>query len=335
MKFTLDEDHNSNYQYRTEVNVKNADVTFAIAIDFNSPGEKLTKKLAIKHNKIYIPVTPNGDVSLKADKIVDFINEKFFKIKSEITLNIAGNGIFTMKGIMTQEECDEFTYNLLSAIINHKNILVKVKSIRSGGQTGFDTSGIRAGIKLNLDTTAYYPKGFRIRDLQGDKTQTKEAVYEYFGINTSNKKKDIFIDMDNTLCNFVKSYNEFKKTQPQIIFPQSQYGFFKDLEPIDGAVESFKELEKHFNVYILTRPSIHNLLCYTEKADWVNKYLGFHVLKNLIIMCDKSMVKAKGAFLIDDDTQAGQLEFEGEFIHFKTDKFPDWKSVMSYLEKFK
>ncbi len=49
-----------------------------------------------------------------------------------------------------------------------------------GGQTGFDTSGIRAGIRLGIDTIGYYPKGFKIRDLQGDKIQTKEDVYKQF-----------------------------------------------------------------------------------------------------------------------------------------------------------
>lgn len=186
MQFTVEEDENSGYARRTEINAKKADATFAIAINFKSPGEILTKNMVKKHNNLYIPVTPSGDINLKADKIVDFINNKFSEIKDEITFNIAGNGIFTMKGIMTQEECDDFTYNLLNKIINHKDILVKIKSIRSGGQSGFDTSGIRAGIKLEIDTIAYFPKGFRIRDVNGDKTQTKEEVYKQFGINPPN-----------------------------------------------------------------------------------------------------------------------------------------------------
>jgi hypothetical protein len=28
---------------------------------------------------------------------------------------------------------------------------------------------------------------------------------------------------------------------------------------------------------------------------------------------------------------AGQDEFEGEWIHFKTEKFPNWETVVDYL----
>lgn len=334
MEFILEEDIDSSYVPRTEINAKEADVTFAIAIKFDSAGEKLTKSMALKHGKLYIPVAPSGDIKLKSDKIVELIN-KTFKTKGIgiITFNIAGNGICTMKGVMTQEQCDDFTYELLHSIIKHPNLGVKVKSIRSGGQTGFDESGIKAGLKLGLDTTAYYPKGFRIRDMVSDRTQTREDIFKTFRINHKGQlvKEKMFVDMDNVLCDFVKSYLEWKQEHPEITYPQSQFGFFSNLSPVEGAIEAFNKLDSKFDVYILTRPSVYNLMCYTEKADWVKRHLGFQFLEKLIIMCDKSMVKAEGAYLIDDDTQAGQLEFEGEFIHFKTDKFPSWEVTLKYL----
>lgn len=329
MQFILEEDNDAGYPSRTEVNAKSADITFAIAVKFDSAGEKLTKSLAQKHGKIYIPIHPGGDIAEKADRIVGKINESFLG-QHYVTLNIAGNGIYTMKGIMAQEECDEFTYNLLFAIVNHKDLKVKVKTIRSGGQTGFDESGIKAGLKLKIDTTAYYPKGYRIRDLESDKTQTREEVFKRLGIK---QRTRVYVDMDNVLCDFVKLYLEWKKEHPEITFPQSQFGFFSNMEPVENAVESFKKLQEHFDVYILTRPSIYNLMCYTEKADWVKRHLGFNTLENLIICCDKSLLKGLNGYLIDDDTKAGQLDFEGEHIHFKTEKFPDWDSVIKYLIK--
>lgn len=329
MQFILEEDRDSGYSARTAVNAKKADITFAIATNFDSAGEKLTKSMANKYGKLYIPISPFGDVVEKANKIVDKINQTFAN-QHYVTLNIAGNGIYTLKGAMTQEQCDDFTYNLLFAIVNHKNLKSKVKSIRSGGQTGFDEAGIKAGLKLKIDTTAYYPKGYRIRDLESDKTQTRAEVFKRIGYKQRTK---VYVDMDNVLCDFVKLYLEWKKDHPEITFPQSQFGFFSNMEPVLNAVESFKKLEEHFDVYILTRPSIYNLMCYTEKADWVKRHLGFHVLENLIISCDKSLVKGLGGYLIDDDTKAGQLDFEGEHIHFKTEKFPDWDSVINYLIK--
>jgi hypothetical protein len=38
-----------------------------------------------------------------------------------------------------------------------------------------------------------------------------------------------------------------------------------------------------------------------------------------------------GDYLIDDRTKNGAGEFKGELIHFGTDKFPDWDSVLEYL----
>jgi 5'(3')-deoxyribonucleotidase len=330
MIFILQEDSSTDYKNRTEVNAMSADVTFAIARDFSTAGEKLTKTLAQKHGKLYIPISPEGDVMEKAKKVVNLLNETFVGKKHTISFNIAGNGLYTMKGAMTQKECDEFTYSLLWYTINNKNFKLKVGKIRSGGQTGFDEAGIKAGIKLKIDTTAFYPKGFRIRDLDGDKYQTRKEVYKRLDYK---QRKKVFVDMDNVLCDFVKSYLQWKKEHPQIEYPQSQFGFFSNLEPVPGAIEGFKKLQEHYEVYILTRPSVYNLMCYTEKADWIKRHLGFEVLENLIIMCNKSLVEAKGAYLIDDDIQAGQMDFEGEFIHFKTEKFPDWNTVIKHLIK--
>jgi len=330
MQFILEEDQDSSYVPRTEVNAKQADVTFAIAINFDSAGEKLTKGMAKKHGKLYIPVSPSGNIKEKADRIVALLNKTFEGKKHSISFNVAGNGITTLKGILTQNQCDEFTYSLFKEIINHIELKVKIKSFRSGGQTGFDEAGIKAGIKLGIDTTAYFPKGYRVRDLEGDKTQSRIEVFRRLDIKQRIK---VFVDMDGVLCDFYGAYIQWKKDHPEIEYPQSQFGFFSNLEPILDSVKGFKKLEEHFDVYILTRPSIYNLMCYTEKAEWVRKHLGAHVLENLIICCDKSLVKGVGNVLIDDTVQAGQLDFEGEFIHFGSEKFKDWKTIINYLIK--
>ena len=74
-------------------------------------------------------------------------------------------------------------------------------------------------------------------------------------------------------------------------------------------------------------------MCYTEKADWVKRHLGLQELENLIICCDKSLVKGIDGFLIDDDDKAGQLDFEGKHIHFGKEEFPDWDAVLKHLIK--
>lgn len=327
----LREDDSSDYKYRTEVNVKESDVTMAIAIKFDSPGEKLTKSLALQHNKLYLPVTPSGDISEKASKIVSAINKHFENETSKKTfvLNVAGNGIYTMQGTMTQNQCDEFTYSLIKAIASHTNLKLKLDIIRSGGQTGFDEAGIKAGLKLKLETIAYYPKGYRIRDLEGDKNLTIEEVYKRFGVAI---RKKLYVDMDDTICDYSGLWQVYKAKFPDVAYPQSKFGFFSRLKPIPGALEALKELEVYYDIYILTRPSIKNIHSYSEKAEWVEKYLGEEYLERLILCPDKSLVK--GDFLVDDWDHNGQADFEGKFLKFKTDRWPNWEVVKNYLMKF-
>lgn len=144
--------------------------------------------------------------------------------------------------------------------------------------------------------------------------------------------KRIYVDMDDVLCNFSKAHREATNKIPEIIYPQSQVDFFRKLEPIEGAVEGFKTLFgcSFFETYILTAPSIYNPMCYMEKRLWVEDHLGFEVLEKLIISPDKSLFI--GDYLIDDRaTGNGQDKFQGKHLHFGTEEFPDWESILDYL----
>lgn len=143
--------------------------------------------------------------------------------------------------------------------------------------------------------------------------------------------KRVYVDMDGVLCNFYKAAKQALTDNPSQKYPQSQWGFFLKLEEIEGAIEGFRKLQEKYDVWILTRPSFRNVNCYTEKAQWVWDHLGLDVLEKTIMSPDKSLLK--GDYLIDDQGNAGQENFEGEWIHFKTEKFPDWKSVVDYLMK--
>ena len=135
--------------------------------------------------------------------------------------------------------------------------------------------------------------------------------------------------MDGVLADFITPFQKEIEKNPKQPYPHSQYGFFMNLEPIKDSIEYFKKLEEHFDMWILTRPSVQNPLCYTEKALWVKEKLGIDIQYKTIMCCDKSLLK--GDFLIDDTLEYGQTEFEGELIHFGSEKFPDWKTVFNYL----
>lgn len=143
------------------------------------------------------------------------------------------------------------------------------------------------------------------------------------------KKTKLYIDMDGVLCDFMRSYEKSLKETPEQTYPQAQWGFFLKLREIPMAIESLKKLREKYDVWILTRPSFKNVNSFSEKAQWIWDHIDFEQLEKTILCGDKSLLK--GEFLIDDDTQHGQTEFEGEHIHFGTDKFPDWETVTDYL----
>jgi len=148
------------------------------------------------------------------------------------------------------------------------------------------------------------------------------------------KRKIVYIDMDGVLADFYGAHAEAIKNNPKNKFPQCEYGFFRNLRPMPNAVDMFESLwqRRKFDVYILTAPSIKNPLCYTEKMLWVKEHLGEEVLNNLIINPNKGL--NKGDFLIDDNISGkGQENFEGEVIHFGSDRFKDWIDVILYLNE--
>lgn len=140
--------------------------------------------------------------------------------------------------------------------------------------------------------------------------------------------------MDDTLCDYTSAWKQHRNQHPSIKFPQSQPGFFENLVPLPGAIDSLNTLFKSecYECYILTAPSYMNPHSYTEKRLWIEKHLGIQACKKLVISLNKGL--HKGDYLIDDwDHGKGQESFEGEIIHFGTDLFPDWKAVIRYLNE--
>jgi 5'-nucleotidase len=145
-------------------------------------------------------------------------------------------------------------------------------------------------------------------------------------------KKIIYIDLDDTICDYSNAHKLALKLNPEVLFPQSQSGFFRGLLPIKGSIELMKELlaSELYDPFILTAPSTLNPLCYTEKRLWVEDYLGMEYVDRLIISPRKDLLK--GSYLIDDYNYGkGQELFSGEIIHFGTSKFPDWKTIKDFL----
>jgi hypothetical protein len=178
------EEPTSGYRERTIKNAS-ADATIAIAYDFNSAGEKLTKSSVLQQNKLYLPVSTDvfssgNDLTMMAGKIVSEITKLK---KNSITLNIAGNGIYTLKNTFPggQISVDKFTLELLTDVINRlKENNITVSTLRTGGQTGFDEAGAKAGIKLGIPTTILAPKGWTFRNISGQDISNEQQFKSRF-----------------------------------------------------------------------------------------------------------------------------------------------------------
>ena len=61
----------------------------------------------------------------------------------------------------------------------------------------------------------------------------------------NNSRQLLYIDMDNTLCDFNGAAKKEIERNPGIQFPQATYGFFVNLRPITGAIEAVNVLMKN------------------------------------------------------------------------------------------
>lgn len=146
-------------------------------------------------------------------------------------------------------------------------------------------------------------------------------------------KKTLYIDMDNVLVDFrsgidklsaevVQKYGEDLDDVP---------GIFALMDPMPGALEAYRELAQRFDTYILSTAPWKNSSAWADKVEWVKKYLGDLAYKRLILSHHKNLLL--GDFLIDDRLKHGVDQFPGEHVHFGTEAFPNWESVLVFLRR--
>lgn len=181
------EDQSESYVSRTYRNAS-ADVTLAFAKDYNTSGEKCTKNAVLQNKKLYIPVN-----LLSFQDIIYKIVELG---KNKISINIAGNGIHTLsKHSVSQVDCDRKVLLFLSSLkLYLEKEGVEIYLIRSGGQTGYDESGIKAALELEIPALIVCPKDYKIK--------TKDAT-----ITNKNIFLSRFSKYDNQI---IKVYHQFK-----------------------------------------------------------------------------------------------------------------------------
>ncbi len=156
------------YSPRTYANAHGADLTVAVAVDYSTAGERLTHKAA---GDRYLAIPLGGDPISAARKL-------FVELRKHDahTLNVAGNGIYTLSGHgWDQEQANEWVHAMLAKVSAHWPITL----VRSGGQTGIDIAGVSAAHALGLETLALLPAGFiqRYQD-QIDRPHSQQEIRE-------------------------------------------------------------------------------------------------------------------------------------------------------------
>ena len=92
--------------------------------------------------------------------------------------------------------------------------------------------------------------------------------------------KIVYIDMDGVLVNLQAEID-----QAEFYGINWPWDIFKNLNPIDGAVEAFNYLcnSSKYDVYILSTAPWNMPASWSHKRQWVSKHLGKNAYKRLIL----------------------------------------------------
>ena len=145
-------------------------------------------------------------------------------------------------------------------------------------------------------------------------------------------KKILYVDMDNVLVDFpaaidkldVETLAKYENRLDEVP------GIFSRMPPMEEAIESYAQLSEWFDTYILSTAPWENQSAWSDKLNWVRKYLEDPAYKRLILSHNKHL--NYGDYLIDDRPNNGAENFQGEWIHFGQELFPNWPAVMDYLK---
>ena len=145
-------------------------------------------------------------------------------------------------------------------------------------------------------------------------------------------KKILYIDMDNVLVDFPSAFKhldnstkeKFKNNMDDVP------NIFSKMEPIEGAIDAYNKLCKKYDTYVLSTAPWNNPSSWSDKLEWVKKYLGEKSKKKLILSHHKHL--NMGDFLIDDRPNNGAKNFKGEWLHFGKDgQYKSWQDIINYL----
>ena len=145
--------------------------------------------------------------------------------------------------------------------------------------------------------------------------------------------KILYIDLDGVIAGFVSAMTShpLKNTSPYDENPDTIPHIFRNLEPLEGAIKAVNQLleANSYKVYFLSTAPWDNPSAWTDKRLWLADKFGDKIKKRLILTHRKDLIK--GDILIDDRPNNGAAQFDGEWIHFGSETYPNWEAVLNYL----
>ena len=137
--------------------------------------------------------------------------------------------------------------------------------------------------------------------------------------------------MDNVIVDFktgIEKISENEKVKYEGRYDEVPR-IFSLMDPMEGAIEAFNKLSSKYDTYILSTSPWNNPSAWQDKIVWVQKFLEKPAYKRLILSHHKNL--NRGDYIIDDRVKNGVDKFEGEHIHFGSEKFPNWDTILKYL----
>ncbi len=145
--------------------------------------------------------------------------------------------------------------------------------------------------------------------------------------------KLLYIDLDGVVADFVSAINTHPEKDNPIYteHPDKIPHIFRYLSPINGAIKAVNQLLESplYEVYILSTAPWNNPSAWTDKRLWLEDKFGDRINRRLILTHRKDLIK--GEILIDDRPNNGAKDFEGEWIQFGSEKYPNWLTISQYL----